>query len=75
LGHTSSNPQRRAAGGLNILPQKSWNVYGRENRLKVSRDEAKHADEERERQAKQRQVRLASARVASTSHAAGARTD
>jgi hypothetical protein len=24
-------------GGLNILPQKSWNVYGRENRYKVSK--------------------------------------
>eukprot|EP00884_Botryococcus_braunii_P005987 jgi/Botrbrau1/1538/Bobra.0107s0026.1 len=33
-------------GGLNILPQKSWNVYGRENRLKVARDEAKHKEEE-----------------------------
>lgn len=55
-------------GGLNILPQKSWNgglrllyllpcvmcsqctitaraVYGRENRLKVSRDEAKFEEE------------------------------
>ena len=44
------------AGGLNILPQKSWNVYGRENRLKVARDEAKHAEEERVRIEKQRQV-------------------
>ncbi|KAK9819696.1 hypothetical protein WJX72_001330 [[Myrmecia] bisecta] len=34
-------------GGLNILPQKSWNVYGRENRLKVARDEAKYEEEER----------------------------
>ncbi|KAA6427499.1 MAG: hypothetical protein FRX49_02162 [Trebouxia sp. A1-2] len=32
-------------GGLNILPQKSWNVYGRENRLKVARDEAKFEEE------------------------------
>lgn len=32
-------------GGLNILPQKSWNVYGRENRLTVSRDEAKFEEE------------------------------
>ncbi|CAL8465239.1 g4774 [Coccomyxa elongata] len=41
-------------GGLNILPQKSWNVYGRENRLKVARDEAKHAEEQREKLEKQR---------------------
>mmetsp|Transcript_65118 Transcript_65118/g.108182 ORF Transcript_65118/g.108182 Transcript_65118/m.108182 type:complete len:281 (+) Transcript_65118:212-1054(+) len=27
-------------GGLNILPQKSWNVYNRDNRQKVERDEA-----------------------------------
>lgn len=26
-------------GGLNILPQKKWNVYGRDNRLCVARDE------------------------------------
>lgn len=43
-------------GGLNILPQKSWNVYGRENRLKVARDEAKHAEDERVRNDKQHQV-------------------
>ena len=48
------------AGGLNILPQKSWNVYGRENRLKVARDEAKHAEEERVRLEKQRQVQHSS---------------
>ncbi|KAL6775928.1 hypothetical protein ACKKBG_A19110 [Auxenochlorella protothecoides x Auxenochlorella symbiontica] len=35
-------------GGLNILPQKRWNVYGRENRLKVAEDEAKHAAEQEE---------------------------
>jgi hypothetical protein len=45
-------------GGLNILPQKSWNVYGRENRLKVARDEAQHAEEEKVRMEKQREVRL-----------------
>ena len=43
-------------GGLNILPQKSWNVYGRENRLKVARDEAQHAEEEQARLEKQREV-------------------
>ena len=26
-------------GGLNILGQKSWNVYGQEQRAKVRRDE------------------------------------
>ncbi len=45
-------------GGLNILPQKSWNVYGRENRLKVARDEAQHAEEEKVRMDKQREVSL-----------------
>ena len=32
-------------GGLNILPQKSWNVYNRDNRQKVAEDEAKAAAE------------------------------
>jgi len=45
-------------GGLNILPQKSWNVYGRENRLKVAQDEAQHAEEEKVRMEKQREVRV-----------------
>eukprot|EP00198_Chlamydomonas_reinhardtii_P001948 XP_001691284.1 predicted protein [Chlamydomonas reinhardtii] len=39
-------------GGLNILPQKRWNVYNRDNRLKVAQDEAKaqaKEDEARER--------------------------
>jgi hypothetical protein len=35
-------------GGLNILPQKSWHVYNRDNRQRVARDEAEHADKERE---------------------------
>ena len=26
-------------GGLNILPQKKWNVYNWDNRLKVEEDE------------------------------------
>eukprot|EP00200_Dunaliella_tertiolecta_P001164 CAMPEP_0202363934 /NCGR_PEP_ID=MMETSP1126-20121109/15529_1 /ASSEMBLY_ACC=CAM_ASM_000457 /TAXON_ID=3047 /ORGANISM="Dunaliella tertiolecta, Strain CCMP1320" /LENGTH=741 /DNA_ID=CAMNT_0048958447 /DNA_START=240 /DNA_END=2465 /DNA_ORIENTATION=+ len=43
-------------GGLNILPQKRWNVYNRENRFKVAQDEAKakeaeDAEEERHQQA------------------------
>ena len=33
-------------GGLNILPQKSWNVYGWEQRQKVKRDEEKAEAEE-----------------------------
>lgn len=36
-------------GGLNILPQKKWNVYGRENRLRVARDEEAAAGKEREK--------------------------
>ncbi|GAB4813031.1 hypothetical protein N2152v2_000077 [Parachlorella kessleri] len=39
-------------GGLNILPQKRWNVYGRENRLKVARDEEKYEEEQKEARAK-----------------------
>ncbi|KAL3645332.1 hypothetical protein CASFOL_010512 [Castilleja foliolosa] len=33
-------------GGLNILPQKSWNVYNYDNREKVKRDEEAAAKEE-----------------------------
>ena len=33
-------------GGLNILPQKSWNVYNWDNRLKVEEDVAKAATEQ-----------------------------
>ncbi|KAL6763527.1 hypothetical protein V8C86DRAFT_2491333 [Haematococcus lacustris] len=33
-------------GGLNILPQKRWNVYNRDNRLKVAQDEAKAKEKE-----------------------------
>ena len=67
-------------GGLNILPQKSWNgmerhkqlsisppgiilklgchpaVYGRENRLKVSRDEAKFEEENKLKRERHLQV-------------------
>eukprot|EP00899_Mesostigma_viride_P004986 jgi/Mesvir1/14489/Mv05191-RA.1 len=35
-------------GGLNILPQKSWNVYNYENREKVRLDEEKQAQEQQE---------------------------
>ncbi|GAB2300868.1 hypothetical protein Dimus_034904 [Dionaea muscipula] len=41
-------------GGLNILPQKKWNVYNYENREKVRRDEEAAAKEE---QLKQEQSR------------------
>jgi len=41
-------------GGLNILPQKSWNVYNYDNREKVRRDEEAAA---REEQLKQEQAR------------------
>eukprot|EP01052_Picozoa_sp_SAG31_P043681 SAG31_NODE_7355_length_1711_cov_3.477667_2_plen_359_part_00 len=35
-------------GGLNILPQKSWNVYNYDNRLQVEKDEAAHAAQQEE---------------------------
>ena len=35
-------------GGLNILPQKSWNVYGRKQRERVRRDEEQLEREQRE---------------------------
>ena len=38
-------------GGLNILPQKSWNVYNWDNREKVRKDELEHAfTQEQERE-------------------------
>lgn len=41
-------------GGLNILPQKSWNVYNYDCREKVEKDEREHAEKE----AKKRNLRL-----------------
>ena len=38
-------------GGLNILPQKKWNVYNMDNRNKVERDEEK-AEEKRAKKEK-----------------------
>lgn len=35
-------------GGLNILPQKSWNVYGAKQRARVERDEAKAREDAEE---------------------------
>lgn len=56
-------------GGLNILPQKRWNVYNYENREKVRRDEEEAAKEEqlkreqaRKRDAEFRLERLRAAR-------------
>lgn len=49
-------------GGLNILPQKSWNVYGQRNRQKVAEDEAerdkKEAKFKSQREQADRQNRL-----------------
>lgn len=36
--------------------QKSWHVYGRENRNKVARDEAKHAEEQKAQDEKHQQA-------------------
>ena len=36
-------------GGLNILPQKKWNVYNWDNRLKVKKDEEKAEQKERDK--------------------------
>mmetsp|Transcript_3120 Transcript_3120/g.6500 ORF Transcript_3120/g.6500 Transcript_3120/m.6500 type:complete len:277 (+) Transcript_3120:203-1033(+) len=44
-------------GGLNILPQKSWNVYGYENRAKVKEDEEKFAEEQRLKESAEIQAR------------------
>ncbi|KAJ3682183.1 hypothetical protein LUZ60_014756 [Juncus effusus] len=43
-------------GGLNILPQKRWNVYNRDNREKVKRDEEAAAKEEQLRREQTRRA-------------------
>ena len=35
-------------GGLNILPQKRWNVYNRDNKAKVEKDRLKHKEKKDE---------------------------
>lgn len=39
-------------GGLNILPQKKWNVYNRDNREKVEKD--KRIAEEKKRESERK---------------------
>ncbi|RWR88900.1 leukocyte receptor cluster member 1-like protein [Cinnamomum micranthum f. kanehirae] len=60
-------------GGLNILPQKSWNVYNYENREKVRRDEEAAAKEEQLKQDQSRkrdaEFRLETLRQARGIHA------
>ncbi|KAF6140394.1 hypothetical protein GIB67_013163 [Kingdonia uniflora] len=41
-------------GGLNILPQKKWNVYNFDNREKVKKDEEAAAKEEQQKQQQSR---------------------
>jgi len=48
-------------GGLNILPQKRWNVYNFDNREKVEKDKKKH-EEQREKEETRRNEDQASAR-------------
>lgn len=43
-------------GGLNILPQKRWNVYNRDNIEKVERDKRKAEERRKEQEEKQREV-------------------
>ena len=42
-------------GGLNILPQKKWNVYNWDNRQIVDRDKKAHAEKQRQAYEKQRE--------------------
>lgn len=37
-------------GGLNILPQKKWNVYNYDNRDIVERDKRLHAEKQKQEQ-------------------------
>lgn len=66
-------------GGLNILPQKRWNVYNFDNREKVRKDEEAAAREEHIRQQQERQkdseARLAKLRDAALAKHKGKATD
>lgn len=67
LRSQTSEPREQDAmgghGGLNILPQKSWNVYGQRNRQKVAEDEAERDAkeaahrEQQERAGRERRLR------------------
>lgn len=65
-------------GGLNILPQKRWNVYNFDNRERVRRDEEAAAREEslrqqqeRQKEAESRLAKLRDAKRSSSSHESG----
>ena len=58
-------------GGLNILPHKSWNVYGAKQRARVARDEAA-AREAREEAATQALAATRAERVRALRGAAAA---
>ena len=45
-------------GGLNILPQKKWNVYNRDNRERVEKDERAQAARQEEELQKRREKEL-----------------
>lgn len=42
-------------GGLNILPQKKWNVYNYDNRAIVERDKKEAAEKKKAEKEKQRE--------------------
>lgn len=62
-----ATPRMGGHGGLNILPQKSWNVWNRSNRERVARDEAQAAqqaaDEELKAAAEQASLNLLTLRA------------
>jgi len=44
-------------GGLNILPQKRWNVYNRDNREKVERDKRLAEEKQKEKETRAQHAR------------------